>query len=681
MNFRVWGALAVAALVAAPLLAHLLRRRPPEEQPFAGTRLVPEAPAIASRRTALEDRALFALRALAVLALAALGATPMFRCARLSLTRQSGASVALAIVLDDSLSMRVRTPGEDSTRFTKAVAGAKELLGGMQQGDAVAVVLAGDPVRVAIAATTNLDAVRSVLDKAEATDRGTDVDGAVRVASELLSGLEHLDKRVVVLGDLEAVPGARVDVPEGVRLWAPLKDLAGSFDDCAVIRADRSGTRVTVRVACTRSAAEALRQGRASSADTHGSAAGRRIGVFSGSQAVVDAELHLDGATADVGFTLPDTALDKLAQTQLYAALLGGDDLPEDDAAPVVAEGAALRAAVVSDPANDRVPTGGAPLVEQAFRALEAGVTLTPMASVPDQREELEPLSLLLVDDPEGFTPAERRDLGAWVERGGIVFLALGKHAAAAPLGSGFSPLLPALVRWRKNPVKGLVPAKDALFADAADGLDDLGAAGRALLEVEPAGAELVTLARWSDDVPFVVERRLGRGLVVSMMLPLSSQESDIGLRPALFALLDRVVAEARSRSGTGRTVVGASWPLAGSAEAKVTRVGRDDRGEVLPIAETGAGREVTTNRAGVYELVVDGVTSKRVAMVDERELASVPLELPQAASEDKLGGTSTEVDVSPQVALVLLGLLAAELLFRTFGRGSAKVARPTSAE
>ena len=87
MSFLTWAALAVAGLVIAPLIAHLLRRPPPEEQVFAATTLVPSNPAVAQRRTALEDRALFAIRALAVVLLAILGATPFVKCSRLSLAR------------------------------------------------------------------------------------------------------------------------------------------------------------------------------------------------------------------------------------------------------------------------------------------------------------------------------------------------------------------------------------------------------------------------------------------------------------------------------------------------------------------------------------------------------------------------------------------------------------------
>src|SRR5215472_7167648 len=125
-------ALLAAVLVIAPYIAHRLRRRTAQEQPFPPTRLVQPAPPTARRRSRLEDRALFASRAAAVALLAILGATPLVRCSRLSLRRSGGASVAMVIVFDDSMSMRARSRGV--SRFERARKGARELLASAREG-------------------------------------------------------------------------------------------------------------------------------------------------------------------------------------------------------------------------------------------------------------------------------------------------------------------------------------------------------------------------------------------------------------------------------------------------------------------------------------------------------------------------------------------------------------------
>ena len=74
MSFVTVLALGLSLLVAAPTLAHLLRRGRVKEQPFPAVSLVPTTRATARERSRLEDRGLLALRALMILCLALLGA-------------------------------------------------------------------------------------------------------------------------------------------------------------------------------------------------------------------------------------------------------------------------------------------------------------------------------------------------------------------------------------------------------------------------------------------------------------------------------------------------------------------------------------------------------------------------------------------------------------------------------
>jgi hypothetical protein len=268
MSFVTALALLVGVLVGAPLAAHLFRRRRSEEVPFAPARLVDPSPPAARRRSKLEDRALFAVRALSVLALALLGATPLVRCSKLSLARKGGASVALAIVLDDSLSMRAPA-GPDGRgarpRFELALEGARELLDGLESGDQVAVVLAGRPARVALATTPDLAAARETLAKLSPSDRATDLDGALALARGLVGEVPQPDRRVVLFSDLAdgAPDGPELGELEGVTLWAPLPSLVGELRDCAVLSAQRAGAKVRARVACAKQSWRHARRRRA----------------------------------------------------------------------------------------------------------------------------------------------------------------------------------------------------------------------------------------------------------------------------------------------------------------------------------------------------------------------------------------------------------------------------------
>ncbi|WP_437958672.1 VWA domain-containing protein [Sorangium sp. So ce119] len=693
MSFVTLGALLVALLVGAPIAAHLLRRRRAEERPFPPARLVPATPPTARRRSLLEDRALFATRALSVLALAVLGATPLLRCSHLSLSRRAGASVALAIVVDDSLSMRARSragdaagdarPSDAASRFERALTAARELAGGLAPGDAAAIVLAGAPARVALASTTNLAAVTEALATVTPSDRATDLDGALDLARDLLRGLPQSDKRIVLLSDLaDGAPGAPpISGTPDIATWVPLEELEAGGEDCGIVRADRSGQKARVRVVCTAASAAASaaapgpdlaaaeRDGGAAAPPAAGAsaAAGRSLEVRAGDAVLGKVALPPALRAEEISIDLPSGTPEIL-----IAALTGGDAIAEDDRAPIIPAGGPLSIAVVVDPATTHVETGGPPPLEQALSALDLDAQIRPLPSVPEHADELAAHAGLIVDDAPGFTPEVRRSLAAWVERGGVALLTLGQRAAAAPLGAGFEPLVPGVVRWSSSPVPGVDPATAGWLGPPAAGLADVAPRGRATLGPEASeGAEV--LARWKDGAPFLVRRPLGRGVVLFMTLPLSTEESDVSLRPAFLSLLDGFVGAARARGGARRLAAGEMWTFDGYRDVKVERVRVDGSEgsagrEPLPVAEVERRLRVSPPLAGLYELTLDGERSTRVVSVPEREIDLRPRRVTEGARAAELGGMSASIDASPYVALLLLVLLAAELLLRALG-------------
>src|SRR6187551_1733007 len=253
MSFLVAAALGVGLFVAIPIAAHLLRRGRARERDFPPTALVPAARSVARERATLEDRLLLAIRALLIACLAVIGATPFVQCSRLSLSRSAGASVAFALVVDDSHSMRAQAA--DGVRFERAMRAARELLASAREGDAIAIVLAGKPARLAVAATTDLNAARRALSDLRESDRSTDLEGAVSLARTSVASVPHHDKRVVLLSDLAG--GA---LPEGQPpLWTPVPELATPLENCAIFGAERRGRRIAAHVACTSPAAAAGR--------------------------------------------------------------------------------------------------------------------------------------------------------------------------------------------------------------------------------------------------------------------------------------------------------------------------------------------------------------------------------------------------------------------------------------
>jgi hypothetical protein len=644
VSFVTVFALAVAALVAAPYLAHRLRRRRADERPFAPAELVPPAPPRARRRSRIEDRMLFGIRAVSIVALAVLGASPLVRCSSLSLHREGGASVALAIVIDDSMSMRagpVSGSSGSGTRFERARRGAIQLLESAREGDAVALVLAGAPPRVSLAATTDLAAARVALDTVTQSDRATDLDGAVAMARALVAQLPQVDKRVVLLSDLadghpDSPPlGGAGDIP----VWVPLPELRADAVDCGVVAADRASERVRVTVACG-----------------HGSStAGREVTLRAGAgDAVIGRAPAPPGAGGEVSIGLPKSAPDNLV-----ARLEGTDAIAADDVATVVPEASAPAIAVIAESADETTVTGGAPVVEQALSALRLDVTVRPVPALPDRAVDLAGFVGVIIDDPPGFTPEQRVALLAFLEQGGQALVALGSRASEAPLGASLQPVLDHATGWGGTEAKGATSAHASTFlADAARSLGDLRAASRASLSPEDAKAFEPLLA-WDDGAPLVARRPVGRGAAWIVTLPFSVGASELTLRPGFLALLDAWTDEARARAIPLRNDVGRAWTF---TEHDVTVVGPAGP---LPIVRDASLVRVIPTLVGAYRVTAGGKTQTRVAAPLGAEMDLRPRRAADAAQAGGLGEAHASVDISWAVALLLLALLAVELGLR----------------
>jgi hypothetical protein len=580
--------------------------------------------------------------------------------------------VALALVVDDSLSMRAALP-DGANRFERAIEGARQLVGSARQGDAVAIVLAGRPARLALAATTDLSAIKRTLAELRATDRDTDLDAAVKLARSALKEMPHVDKRVAVLSDLagEALPSGEPAA------WVALPELARPIEDCAVVSAEQRGRSVQANIACT--SAEAAR-GRSLEIV----ASDREVAGDAGSAPAASGVLATGSVAARSGQQLVAVELAS-GKPGLEARLTGADALAHDDRAPVSEEAAALAVGVLSDPATSSVVTGGPTILEQALEALGRELAVRPLAVLPDEAAELSRLAFLIVDDPSGITPEARAVLTSWLTRGGIALALLGPRAATAQLGSTLEPFVNGAVRWEtlSGPGQGVTPAATTPRpAAAVVGLDvssvtwlgseggtlsDLAASGRARLDgVEPSGAKVT--ARWIDGRAFLVERQLGRGSVVTAGLPASVGLSDFALRPGFVALLAQLVDESERRTGPRRSPVGTSWVLPAVGQLKVTGPSGELEVRETPAPNAEAPRQVlaTPEELGRYRVVIDKDTQIRIATIDAEEVLRTPG--PIAEASRKSGASEARIDASPELALLVLFLVALEIGIRAAG-------------
>lgn len=666
MSFLVTAALAIGLLVALPAIAHFLRSGRAAVKPFPPAALVQAARTVAKSERRLEDRLLLALRALAVIMLALVGATPFVSCSRLSLARGDGGSLAVAVVLDDSLSMRA-APGGGASRFERARNAARQLLDSAREGDSVSIVLAGRPARLALGATTDLRLARRTLNELTPSDRATDLAAALVLARGSLRDAERRELRVVMLSDFAGPPLA-----DTAAVSAPLPELTQAAPDCGIASVERQGDRVTATVACNRAAAAESRALELfpladSGVDPSGSAGARKPSTAA---ALASAPLDTRAGTQVVSAKLPPNA------PPLAARLTGSDALPHDDLAAVAPDTLALGVAVLADTALSSGETGGPPLVEQAIGALESDVALRPLAVLPDQTSELDGFGLMVLDDPAGLTPEARAALTAWVERGGLALGLLGPRAETTKLGSPLEPFVLGSVRWQRPAgSRGVKPETLGWLGPEAGSLADVAPEGRALFDAGRIPGARV-LATFDDGAPFLVERDLGRGRVSTLSLPSSIAESDFALRPGFVALLDHYLDAARKRRGLAQSVAGTAWGFGGERPTLQGPEGPLELGE-----QVNEERVAVPAVRGLYRVKLAGRDELRTVTLDPDEISAEPSPPTPLAAVAAGAQSSQRVDASAEVGGVLVALLFFELLLRIvrFIRAG-RAARPAQA-
>lgn len=499
MTFLTVGALGIALLVLVPTIAHLLQRGGRDAVGFPLVRLVLPVPKLSSRRGRLQDRLLFGLRGTLIVTLALLGAVPLIRCDHPVLTRQQGASVALAIILDDSGSMRAQLP-DGAVRFDRAKLRASQIISQLHEGDLAALVLAGQPARLIAGATTQLRVVRELCLKAPASDRSTDLASAVDLAENSLRDLPQIDRRIVIFSDLSQ------PIPQtGVAHWIPDPELASPVHDCGIVSAIQRGSQVDVDIACSDVKSEPARQ---LSLTKSKPAASKNAE----SQALVKPIVG--------GKTTQTIRFDSVPSDVEWVARLDGSDAnPHNNMAPVFAGTVGTVVATLTDYTTARAATGGPPLVEQALSAFRGDLVLRPWTTLPDDERSYNEVSLLVLDDPPLYGPEVRAALRKWILRGGIAFAWLGPRAVSDTLGTSLSPFIEGSARWESTEVDGFDVSSLKWLGPTGASFSDLHASGRLLLDEALPTASTVR-ARWSDFRAALVEHPIGRGMVWTMGLP-----------------------------------------------------------------------------------------------------------------------------------------------------------------
>ena len=664
MTFVTASALLIALFVALPAIAHMLKWGGAAPLPFALSRLVKPEDQLSSRRGQFHDRLLFTLRALLILALALLGAVPLVRCDHPMLTRQNGASVALAIVLDDSGSMRANLKSGQQ-RFALAKQSALHLISQLHDGDVVILILAGRPARLVIGATPQLQLALELCRQVPESDRSTDLAGALDLATSSLHNLPQSDHRLAVLSDLSQPLDKTV--PD---LWLPSPELSQPIEDCGIVTANRQAGQVEVRVACTNIPATTVRKLVLQEAPT----------TKLKRAADLPAALQVDISKSVQTLTFNNVQ----AEGALEVRLDGSDDNRFNDAADVFTGTTGFVVATLTDYATGRAATGGPPLIEQALASFGDDLLLRPWTTMPEESGSYSDVSMLVLDDPGPLGPEVRAPLKNWVERGGVAAAFFGQRAVGDQLGVSLVPFLDGAAIWEAGDFAGLSLESINWLGATAKSWQDIHARGRLNFEQAIPSVSLVR-GRWLDNRVAILERAIGRGMLVSAGFPVSANLSDAALRPAFLALLESLVVAARERGRAPVIEVGQPWKLDKDEDVHVTGPG----GAVLApsVAPEPANREKSyvPSRSGIYEFRHGDAVEYRMAHLSATEITDTPNSL-LSTHAPRGSTTRSRVDISPHLAaaialIVLLHLTVQSWPSRLTRRGRSGGALPREAQ
>jgi len=564
------AALAMAVLALGPILAHLARQTPVERQPFGAMMLLLRLTRRLRRRRRLRDLLLLLLRVALVLAVVLLAGRPELRLP--DEEPEVGGSGRVVVVLDNSMSMsqRAGSASGSGSLLARARERAAELVRSLPEGSFAGAVVTAGPAggaeRLLPLMTRERAQVARALERTDASWQGTDLKGALRQARLLLVGAPG---EVVVFSDEAGLNPVRATEAELARL---LEQGAEVLPRPILATEPRNATISEVVYGDGVEGGSLL-----VSVVGYGDVGEVAVTITlpDDSQMTAFAQPAPCPGPPEVGqeapvceplllrFTVPPEVPGGVGKAKLQDGALSSDDatwfhLPRVGASRVLV--------VDGDP-------GPTPIRSEVYfleRALapwgRLGTGVTPEVTAPAGIAQLDPqrhrvVFLANVADPRPM--ADR--LSAFVRQGGGLVIAAGDNITPERYNAALSQLLPSSLRRVRNLValdaQGGVPLKPPGQGATSELFRPFSRQGRAafsqvyqrrLLTLEPYldDEEVRTLLSLDNGLPFLVERRVGRGRVLLLAGSVDLAWGNMPLQAVFLPFVQRLVGWLGGESG-----------------------------------------------------------------------------------------------------------------------------------
>ncbi|MEQ1564933.1 MAG: VWA domain-containing protein [Myxococcota bacterium] len=604
------AALALAALAALPLVAHLSRQIPRDREAFGAMLLLERVVKRLRRRRRVKDPLLLLLRTLAILAVVGAVAGPELSV--LGGTPDIGGSGRVVLVIDRSLSMSAQDGGE--TLLQRAREQAGEQVRALPPGILIGLVAFDDQAtRLTSALTTDVERVAAQIDAVEPSSGTSNLREALLEARRLLAG----EPGEVVLYSDEA--GPRI-VSEA---------------ESEIARLVAAGSAIVPH----RIAGEPPRNVAVTSAKygdgLEGGTVTVRVANYGPAPIEIPCEVTLpDGARIPIFVDLPPLG-EAEERITVPAEAQGGvgevkcddPDLQLDDARyfhlPRVG---ASRVLVIDGDPGDTPIRSEVYFLEKALApwGAHSGVSLDvtpPLGLTNLDPEQHRVVFLANVPDPRPFGPR----LVEFVRGGGNLVISGGDQVTAERYNAALASLLPAELRSSRSiadPQEAGVPVtlpdvEQPLFAPFRR-------AGRAsfgrirshtVLTFEPftdVPDEITTLLTYDNGMPAMVERKIGAGRVIVWTGTFDLGWTNLPLQSVYMPLIQRLVGWLGGESAAGAARLDGIVGQLVEVELPDLAIQPDvigPDGGVVRSRVDGTRLVFTPERPGAYRLELEGAT------------------------------------------------------------------------
>lgn len=650
-----WGGL--AAII--PLLLHLIMRRRAKVHEFAAVEFILLSNKKIARRLKLRQYLLLLMRMLLIAALPIAFAKPYLTQDQAAPAYAAGTEpVSLVLIVDPSFSMRYRLE-QDETLLDRAKERARAIVDDLRPESDAAIVVAGSPPRALTPRLTYERAeLKEAIDSIVPGDGTADMQGALRLAEQILVAAGQPQREVVLLTDLQATEWEGITRP-----WSLEHSPGVTVVD---LRDGRELGNVAITSVVAEPAAGAL---------------GREIRVL---VEVLNDQPHtfedvitvkVAGKTAKGILKVPPRQRAeksfsvRLSEVETVSGTveLPPDALPGDNVRPFVIDFLRRVHVLVVNGSPRTVPHRDETFfLRAALRpARDSGSRISPTYVKPDEltAAQLEYVDVVVLANVAELEPNQVSALVEFVHKGGGVFVSAGENITPQAYNGPMSPLAPLPVRDIKD--AGVTPLfftgvetahpMLAVFASLPDASLFTAKTSRYVLLDTEARGDTRVLVSFTDGAPALVERTVGQGRIVMLTTTLDRDWTELPFKTSYLPLMQQIILQlgGRLQAEESRSlVVGDPYSIRVGRDVSAVEVVRPDgHTRTFGADDLGVGRVRfhDTQRAGVYTVRQkrgQAGTEERFAVhVDARESSLAGAE--QSNIEVILAGGQGSVDES----------------------------------